>query len=138
VDACVDAWGSLEDEQQRAKDVYKDFPVPMLGYTEMTKKYNDKETVRKQLTAVKENWPELKERLQGVCYTHEKMKAMFAAAGAPTDPADIGVSREQLRHMVDFVQLMRWRINLLDLAKRGCFYDELLSGVFGKGGAWEI
>ena len=40
--------------------------------------------------------------------------------------------------ITDYVQLMRWRINLLDLAKRGCFYDELMDKVFGKGGVWEI
>jgi len=34
--------------------------------------------------------------------------------------------------------LLRWRINLLDLAKRAGIYDELVARVFGKGGAWEI
>ena len=81
-------------------------------------------------------------RLQGTvagqCYPFEKMRALFAAAGAPTDPSQIGVSREQLRSMVDFTQLLRWRINLLDLAKRARIYDELVARVFGKGGAWEI
>ncbi len=33
---------------------------------------------------------------------------------------------------------MRWRFNLLDLAKRGMFYDRLLMDTFGKGGCWEI
>ena len=66
------------------------------------------------------------------------MRALFAAVGAPTDPSQIGVSREQLRSMVDFTQLLRWRINLLDLAKRARIYDELVARVFGKGGAWEI
>ena len=118
--------------------LFRDFPVPELGYTEITKKWNDAETVRVQLTRVKENWPAFKARLQAQCYPFEKMRALFAAAGAPTDPSQIGVSREQLRSMVDFTQLLRWRINLLDLAKRARIYDELVARVFGKGGAWEI
>mgnify|MGYP001032422527 CR=1 FL=1 len=138
VDACVAAWPSLEAEQRRALDLFRDFPVPELGYTEITKKWNDAETVRVQLTRVKENWPAFKARLQAQCYPFEKMRALFAAAGAPTDPSQIGVSREQLRSMVDFTQLLRWRINLLDLAKRARIYDELVARVFGKGGAWEI
>ena len=129
---------SLEAEQRRALDLFRDFPVPELGYTEITKKWNDAETVRVQLTRVKENWPAFKARLQAQCYPFEKMRALFAAAGAPTDPSQIGVSREQLRSMVDFTQLLRWRINLLDLAKRARIYDELVARVFGKGGAWEI
>ena len=138
VDACVAAWPSLEEEQQRALDLFRNFPVPKLGYTEITKKWNDSETVRVQLTRVKENWPAFKAKLQAQCYSFEKMRALFAAVGAPTDPSQIGVSREQLRSMVDFTQLLRWRINLLDLAKRARIYDELVARVFGKGGAWEI
>lgn len=138
VDACVAAWPTLEEEQQRAIALFKDFPVPMLGYTEITKKYNDRDTVRVQLARVKENWPDFKAKLQAQCYTFEKMRALFAAAGAPTDPEQIGVSRRQLRSMVDLTQLLRWRINLLDLAKRAGIYDKLVARVFGKGGAWEI
>ena len=63
---------------------------------------------------------------------------MFRRAGAPTTPEEIGVTRAELRKITDYVQLMRWRINLLDLAKRACFYDELMDKVFGKGGVWEI
>ena len=50
----------------------------------------------------------------------------------------IGVTREQLRDMFPIVQLMRHRMNVLDLAKRGMFYDTLVEGVFARGGAWEI
>ncbi|WP_304418004.1 sn-glycerol-1-phosphate dehydrogenase, partial [uncultured Duncaniella sp.] len=69
VDACVAHWPSLDDEQKRARDIFKGFPVPELGYTEITKKYNDKDTVREQLTKVKDNWPKLKERLQEQVYS---------------------------------------------------------------------
>jgi glycerol-1-phosphate dehydrogenase [NAD(P)+] len=138
VDACVNAWPSLEEEQQRALKLFKDFPAPKLGYTEITKKYNDKETVRKQLTLVKDNWVEFKKKLQKQCYTFDKMQHLFAVVGAPTDPSQIGITREYLKSNVDFAQMMRWRFNLLDLAKRARIYDELVNRVFGKGGAWEI
>ena len=103
VDKCVEAWPSLEEEQERAKKIYADFPV-----------------------------------LQAQVWSFEKMRDMFRRAGAPTTPEEIGATREDLRKITDYVQLMRWRINLLDLAKRGCFYDELMDKVFGKGGVWEI
>ena len=67
-----------------------------------------------------------------------QVKEMFGRAGAPTEPEQIGLTRADVRKMTDFVQLMRWRINILDLAKRACIYDELLDKVFGKGGVWEI
>lgn len=137
VEACVEKWPALEEEQRRAREIFKDFPVPELGYTEITKKYNDKETVRRQLELIKNNWHEFKKELRKQVYSFDKMQNMFSIAGAPTCPEDIGVTRNQMRYLTDFVQLMRWRINMLDLAKRGCFYDRLVDGVFGKGGVWE-
>ncbi len=137
VEACVEKWPALEEEQRRAREIFKDFPVPELGYTEITKKYNDKETVRRQLELIKNNWHEFKKKLRKQVYSFDKMQNMFSIAGAPTCPEDIGVTRNQMRYLTDFVQLMRWRINMLDLAKRGCFYDRLVDGVFGKGGVWE-
>ena len=138
VEDCVAKWPSLEEEQARAREIFKDFPVPELGYQEITKKYDDKETVRKQLTKIKENWPELRARMQKQAWTFDKMQKVFRIVGAPAEPEDIGTTRKQLRYLTDFVQLMRWRINVLDLSKRAQFYDELLDKVFGKGGAWEI
>ena len=66
------------------------------------------------------------------------MQGLFKAAGAPYDPSMIGVSRQALKDMFPIVQLMRHRMNVLDLAKRGGFYDRLVEGVFAPGGAWEI
>ena len=138
VDKCVEAWPSLEEEQARAKELFKDFPVPTLGYEEITKKWQPKEEIRRQLEKVKATWPEFREKLRGQLFGFEKMKDLFERAGAPTTPEQIGLTNADLRKMTDFVQLMRWRINLLDLAKRAGFYDALMDKVFGKGGVWEI
>ena len=67
-------------------------------------------------------------------YSFEKMKNLFERAGAPYDPTHIGVTRQQLKDMFPFVQLMRFRYNVLDLAKRGGFYDALVEPVFSAGG----
>lgn len=138
VEKCVADWPSLESEQKRAADIFHDFVNPQLGVTEITKKYSKADDVRIQLTKVRDQWPELKEKYRKQVYTFEKMQRLFQTVGAPVDPADIGVTRQQLRDMVPFTQLMRYRINLLDLAKRAGIYDYLVERVFGKGGAWEI
>ena len=138
VDRCVAAWPSLEQERQRALELFKNFVSPRLGYDSIGVKYADAEGVRAQLTKVKEQWPELCRKYRAQVYTFEKMQRLFKIVGAPSDPSEIGVTRAQLKSMVPFTQLMRHRINLLDLAKRGMFYDELVEAVFGPGGAWEI
>ena len=138
IDACAAAWPSLEEEQARARRIFADFVDPELGVREITKKYGDRETVREQLRRVRDAWPELREKYRAQVWPFEKMQRCFAIVGAPTDPADIGVSRRMLRDMVPFTQLMRYRINLLDLAKRARIYDTLVDKVFGPGGVWEV
>lgn len=138
VEKCVAAWPSLEQEQQRALELFKDFVDPRLGYNVVNQKYQGPDKVREVLTAYKEHWPELREKYRAQVYPFAKMQRLFRIVGAPADPADIGLTREQLKAMVPFTQLMRWRINLLDLAKRAMVYDGLVDAVFGKGGAWEI
>ena len=138
VDACAAAWPTLEQEQSRALDVFKDFPAPKLGYNEITKKYGDREAVRAELTRLKSEWPELKAKLQGQMYSFTKMQDLFRRAGAPYDPSHIGLTRCQLKDMFPFVQLMRFRYNVLDLAKRGGFYDQIVEPIFAAGGAWEM
>lgn len=136
VDKCIAAWPTLEQERERALELFKDFVSPKLGYDSIGVKYADAEGVRVQLTKVKEQWPELKKQYRAQVFTFEKMQRLFKIVGAPSDPSEIGVTREQLKSLVPFTQLMRYRINLLDLAKRGMFYDELVEAVFGGNGAW--
>lgn len=138
IDKCVAEWPSLEEEKARARKVFDGFVDPELGVRSIEAKYADKEGVREQLTRVRDNWPELRENYRKQVYPFEKMQALFAKVGAPTDPADIGVSRRLLADIVPYAQLMRYRINLLDLAMRAGIYESLVEGVFGKGGRWEI
>lgn len=138
VDACVEAWPTLAQEQERALEVFGNFPAPTLGHEMISQKYGDKDAVRAELTRLKAEWPQLKERLQGQVYTFAKMQELFRIAGAPYEPEHIGVTRAQIKEMFPKVQLMRARYNVLDLGKRGGFYEQLVEPVFAAGGAWEI
>ena len=136
VDACVEAWPTLEQVQQEAINLFRDFPSPMLGYNEATKKYADKQVVRDELTKLKAQWPELKSRLQCQVYSFEKMRDLLCAVGAPYDSLHIGLSHKQLKDMFPKVQMMRFRYNLLDMAKRARVYDDIVEPLFAEGGAF--
>lgn len=138
VEKCVADWPSLESEQKRARKIFQNFVNPKLGVAEITSKYANKEGVREQLTKLRNQWPQLKKKYRQQVYTFEKMQRLFKIVGAPSNPSEIGVSRQQLRDMVPYTQLMRARINLLDLAKRAEINDLLIDKVFGPGGAWDI
>ena len=44
------------------------------------------------------------------------------------------IIKRSVKNPTDFVQLMRWRFNIYDLAKRGMFYDELVHATFDRMG----
>ena len=138
VEACLAAWPSLEQEQERALQLFEETAAPKLGYESITSKYEDKEKVREDLARLVAVWPEFKTKLQGQVYSFAKMQDLFRRAGAPYETEHIGVSREQIRDMFPIVQLMRYRYNLLDLAKRGQFYDSIVDPIFAEGGVWAI
>ena len=138
VDALVAAWPTLEQEQERALKLFEGFVDPKLGYNVITQKYQGPEDVRRELVSVKTRWLELRDCYRAQVYPFEKMKRLFEIVGAPSDPSHIGVTRAQLKDMVPKTQLMRWRINLLDLALRAGIYDRLVDAVFGPGGAWDL
>ena len=138
VEACLEAWPSLEQEQERALNLFDGTAAPKLGYESITSKYENKEKVREDLNRLVAEWPEFKAKLQGQVYSFAKMQDMFRRAGAPYETEHIGVTREQIRDMVPIVQLMRYRYNLLDLAKRGQFYDSIVDPIFAEGGAWAL
>ena len=138
VDACAAAWPSLAEEQQRGLELFKDFPAPKLGYEQITQKYNDAAEVRRQLVAVRDGWKDLHERIAGQVWSFAKMQECFQIVGAPYEPEHIGITRADIRDMFPKVQMMRWRYNVLDLAKRAGCYDQLVASVFAKGGAWEL
>ena len=138
VDALVKAWPTLEQEQKRALALFEGFVDPKLGYDVITKKYQGPEDVRRELEYYKAHWAELRDAYRAQVYPFSKMKRLFEIVGAPSDPSHIGVTRSQLKAMVPKTQLMRWRINLLDLALRAGIYDRLVEAVFGPGGAWDL
>lgn len=43
-----------------------------------------------------------------------------------------------MKDMFPKVQLMRFRFNLLDLAKRAMVYDEMVDSLFAPGGVWDL
>jgi len=94
--------------------------------------------LRKELTTIRDNWDDLKARLEDQLISVEETIRRFKAVGAPTMPEDIDLDRATLRDTIRRAQHIRRRYTILDVALRMGKFDEWLNGVFGKGGIWEI
>jgi len=66
------------------------------------------------------------------------MKRRLALVGAPTEPEQIGISRERLRESFFRAYHIRRRFTVLDVAVRTATLEPLLAGLFGAGAGWEF
>ena len=65
IDACLAAWPTWEEMEAHIREIFAGKPGHLArGLVESKGKYCDKENLRKQLEAVKNNWPELKEKIR--------------------------------------------------------------------------
>ena len=120
-----------------ARKMFAGSDFPEIGAVESAAKYVDKNALRVELSTLKENWPEIKAALQRQIVPIAKLKETLRLAGAPTEPEEIGISREYLRESFVRAQFIRRRYTILDLAVCTGLFAEWLGGLFGKGGIWE-
>lgn len=140
VEAAVAKWPeSFEKLAETFPSVYGDRPDHIRrAMDEMKNKYSTPDELRKELTFLKEIWPELSKRMAAQIMPFEEVREKLKAAGAPYEPEMIGVSREKFRDTYRGVAFMRNRYFSIDLVSRLGLMDELLERLFGRGGVWEI
>ncbi len=88
---------------------------------------------RARVEAVRTAWPALRDRLAAHLPRAAEARAMLAAAGAPTDAADIGVDAAHLRATVAASRYIRSRYTVLDLLHECGLIDTALDAVFPPG-----
>lgn len=130
VEKCVAAWPTLEEAQKEAREMFAGTDFPTIGETEITAKYIDHDALRRQLDFLKNNWSEIKKRLEAQLIPYDEAKARLAAAGAPVEPEQIGISRSRLRDSFLRAQHIRRRFTILDIAVRTCLLDKWLDRIF--------
>ncbi len=138
IEACCNAWPTPEESDATALAMFVGTDFPTIGVRETRAKYVSKEGLADQLKTIKENWTEIRSRLEKQIIPYEEAKRRLQMVGAPTEPEHIGMTRSRLRDAFIRAQLLRRRFTVLDLAVRTNNMEKWLDGLFGKGGIWEI
>jgi glycerol-1-phosphate dehydrogenase [NAD(P)+] len=138
VDACCAAWPDADAWCRRARALLGDGDLMVVAEKELRAKHSSPEQLREQLTTLRALWPELKQKLRAQLLPLETLKQMLRAAGAPTEPEHIGITRERLRRSYWQAFCIRRRFNVLDLAARTGLLDAALNRIFGPTGLWPI
>jgi glycerol-1-phosphate dehydrogenase [NAD(P)+] len=139
VAACCAAWPDLDTWLARARKLFggdKDFME--LVTRELPAKHCSPAQLGEQLELLKAVWPELRERLKAQLMPLATLRQMLHDVGAPTEPEQIGISRERLRQTYWQASCIRRRFMGLDLAIRAGLLDPCLDEIFGPAGPWPI
>ena len=105
---------------------------------EYAKKFPSRDALRRELTAIRDNWGDLSAKMRAQLMPFAEVKENLAKAGAPTEPEQIGVTRARFRETFVGVPYMRARYFGADLVQRLGLMPALLDRLFGAGGAWEV
>ena len=129
IEACVEAWPTLEQAREKALDLFRGTDFPTIGATETEAKYIDGDALREQLTTLRDNWPTIKARLEQQLIPLPEARRRLDAVGAPVQPEQIGISRRRLLDSVIRAQHIRRRFTILDIAVRTGLLQKWLDAV---------
>ena len=79
---------------------------------------------------------ELRERLGEQLLRPAELRDRLGAAGCPTTPEAIGLSREDLRSTYTRGRMIRSRYTVLDLAHEAGILEDVVDELFAPGGFW--
>ncbi|MGV3508545.1 MAG: sn-glycerol-1-phosphate dehydrogenase [Sphingobacteriaceae bacterium] len=137
VEECCNQWPLPEESDATALKIFEGTDFPEIGLQETKAKYNSREQLKEQLSVLKNNWTEIRNKISNQLVPYEEAKRRLQLVGAPTEPEQIGISRERLRETFIRAQFIRRRFTVLDLTVRTGYLDQWLDELFGKGGIWE-
>ncbi len=130
------AWADTAAVEAEARAAFGANELAECAVQESAAKQTTRAELRQQLARVRQVWPELRKRLVRHLLSFDELSRMLGAAGCPTRPEEIGISRERLRASYYQAYFIRRRFTVLDFARRVGVFDECLAKIFGPGGPW--
>ena len=131
-------WPSFDAVKATFTSVFPGRPAHVTrAELEFAKKFPSKDALRKELTAIRDNWDDLAAKIRAQLMPFAEVKENLRKVGAPTEPEEIGVTRARFRETYAGVPYMRARYFGADLVQRLGLMPALLDRLFGAGGVWE-
>jgi glycerol-1-phosphate dehydrogenase [NAD(P)+] len=131
-------WPSFDAVKATFPSVFPGRPAHITrAELEYAKKFPSKDALRRELTAIRDNWGDLAAKIRAQLMPFAEVKENLRKVGAPAEPEEIGVTRVRFRETFAGVPYMRARYFGADLVQRLGLMPALLDRLFGAGGVWE-
>jgi glycerol-1-phosphate dehydrogenase [NAD(P)+] len=136
IEALTSAWPSWDEVEQAVRAAHKTPGLDEAAVVESRTKYIGPDRLAKRLALLREQWPELRERVKEQLMTADELREMLGAAGCPTHPSDIGLSLDDFKDTYQRARMIRRRYTVLDLANEAGILNECIDEMFAVGGFW--
>jgi glycerol-1-phosphate dehydrogenase [NAD(P)+] len=121
------SWEEREDEIR--KNVNQSVTVIQSVLKASHQKFLNKKALEERQTDIIKQWNEIKRRVVGQIIPYPQLQEMFAVAGCPTQPKDIGLSRQDLSRGMRIAQMIRKRYTGLDVAYESGLLETLIDKI---------
>lgn len=135
---CVAQWPDAGEAERSARVRFAGADFVETAAKETLAKHISRSELQAQLELLAAQWSALRERLHAQLVPYAELKRRLTLVGAPTEPEEIGLTRERLRASFRLAYHIRRRFTVLDLAVRAGVLDECLEVLFGPAGIWKI
>lgn len=132
IDRCCAHWPGEAALESRVRRMFAGEDFIETAVVETKSKHRSPAELRLQLELLKCIWPELRARLQAQLLPAAEVKRRLDLVGAPSEPEQIGITRERLRESFFRAYHIRRRFTVLDLAVRAGLLETLLDGIFPR------
>ncbi len=136
VDRLVAAWPSRQVAESEVRASHPAGAQADQAADETLAKYLSAEELANRLRRVQACWPGLLAALTAWCLPATEIRRRLAAAGCPTTPEAISLTRQRLREAYTLARQVRKRYTVLDLAIETGTMQPALHDLFGSTGFW--
>jgi glycerol-1-phosphate dehydrogenase [NAD(P)+] len=136
VDAAIARWPSLERALARIVALLGSGELAAKAVEETRAKYPALGALRAQLDRQRDGWPAVRDRLTQHLLPFRNARTMLREAGCPSEPEQVGISRDRLRLSYEQAYYIRRRFTVLDVAMRLGVFESALDELFGPSGVW--
>jgi glycerol-1-phosphate dehydrogenase [NAD(P)+] len=135
VDSVADAWPSWAEVERRIRGA---FPSALADSAvgQSRPKYIEADRLTERLALLRARWPQLRDELSAQLLPAERLRGQLQAAGCPTTPGELGLTRDRFRETYRRAQMIRPRYTVLDLLGETGLLDQCVGELFAPGGFW--
>lgn len=126
----------LRAVRQQVRETHSRVELQAVALRELEAKYLAGPALREALGRLRTAWPQLRTRLRAQLIGFTELHALLRRAGAPCDPAAIGIDWPRLRRTYLAARQIRRRFTVLDLAALTGLLPECLDRLFASAGPW--